>query len=176
MTDAERERRARVTADPGTDVGTAPVVVSGSDGEMEWRARGAARVRAPDGSVVAATIASQPPVGPDRAPGVEVVVDGWRFVFRVEDARRAELRERATRGGSALAAAGPVEVRTPIAGRIISVGVAAGDAVELGQPLLVVEAMKMQNEIRSPRPGVVRRVDVEAGRPVDAGDILLVVE
>jgi biotin carboxyl carrier protein len=169
-------RALRVTADPATDPVAEPVIVGVGDGRIERRAGGQARARLSDGSLVDATIGEESPVDGNRPPTVEVVVDGWRFVFRVEGARRAELRERASRAGSTLAAAGPVEVRTPIPGRIVSVAVAAGDAVEVGQPLLVVEAMKMQNEVRAPRAGAVRRVDVEAGRPVDAGDVLLVIE
>jgi hypothetical protein len=51
-----------------------------------------------------------------------------------------------------------------------------GDAVEGGQPLLVIEAMKMQNEVRAPRAGTVGRVAAAEGRPVELGDLLLVLE
>ena len=63
-----------------------------------------------------------------------------------------------------------------IPGRVASVAAAVGDAVEEGSPLLVIEAMKMQNEIRAPRAGTLTRVVVEAGRNVDAGDLLVVIE
>jgi biotin carboxyl carrier protein len=168
--------RVRVTADAATDAADEPVVVGAGDAQIERRTDRRVRARLSDGSVVDATIGDQSAVDGSGRPAVEVVVDGWRFVFRVEGARRAELRERAGRAGSTLAATGPVEVRTPIPGRIVSVAVAAGDTVDLGQPLLVVEAMKMQNEVTAPRAGAVRRVEVEAGRPVDAGDLLLVIE
>ena len=52
--------------------------------------------------------------------------------------------------------------------------VTAGDAVSAGQQLLVVEAMKMQNELRAPRDGTVERVAVAAGRTIEVGDLLLV--
>ncbi len=112
---------------------------------------------------------------PDGARLVEVVVDGWRFELEVEDAARAELRRRATRAPDAATASGPTEIRAIIPGRVAAVHVAAGDTVEAGRSLLVVEAMKMQNEIRAPRPGTVKRVAVAAGETIDLGDLLVVV-
>jgi biotin carboxyl carrier protein len=107
----------------------------------------------------------------------EVVVDGWRFEFEVEDADRAELRARAARDRAGLSGGGgPLEIRAIIPGRIASVAVVAGDAVEAGQTLLAVEAMKMQNELRAPRAGSVGRVAVAAGATVELGDLLLVLE
>ena len=61
-----------------------------------------------------------------------------------------------------------------IPGRVAAVAVAVGDAVTAGQTLLVVEAMKMQNELRSPRDGVVERVAVAVGETIDLGDLLVV--
>jgi biotin carboxyl carrier protein len=108
---------------------------------------------------------------------LEVVVDGWRFEFDVEDAARAELRERASRDRSAgLGAGEPLEIRAIIPGRIASVAVTSGDTVELGQTLLAVEAMKMQNELRAPRAGTVTRVVAAAGTTVELGDLLVVLE
>lgn len=106
---------------------------------------------------------------------VEVVVDGWRFEFEVEDDARATLRQRATRGPDAGAGTrGPLEIRAIIPGRVASVAVVAGDAVVAGQPLLVVEAMKMQNELKAPRDGVVDRVGAAPGATIDIGDVLIV--
>jgi biotin carboxyl carrier protein len=116
---------------------------------------------------------------PDRAGRqiVEVVVDGWRFEFVVEDAARAELRERGSRDRTTHVGAGEsLEIRAIIPGRIASVAVAPGDAVELGQPLLAVEAMKMQNELRAPRAGTVARVVATAGATVELGDLMIVLE
>ncbi len=105
----------------------------------------------------------------------EVVVDGWRIELEVESAARAALRERARRGEAGVGHGGPTEVRAIIPGRIVSVSVEPGDAVVAGQQLLVVEAMKMQNELRSPRDGVVARVAVAPGQTIEIGDVLLVV-
>ena len=109
----------------------------------------------------------------------EVVIDGWRFELEIEPAARARLRERALRGaGGAGGAArsGPTEVRAMIPGVIIAVTVHAGDAVTAGQPLVVVEAMKMENEIRAPRSGAITRLAVVPGQTVDLGDLLAVVD
>jgi biotin carboxyl carrier protein len=105
----------------------------------------------------------------------EVLVDGFRFEVEVESARRVKLRERATRGRSATATDGPVEVRAVIPGKVLSVSVAPGDVVEPGQELLVVEAMKMQNELRSPRGGTIDRVGITPGASIEVGDILVVI-
>ena len=112
------------------------------------------------------------PSGVDR---VEVVVDGWRFELEVEDAARAELRRRATRARDDVAASGPTDIRAIIPGRVAAVRVVEGDVVEAGQSLLVVEAMKMQNELRAPRAGTVRQVAVGEGQTIENGDLLVVV-
>jgi biotin carboxyl carrier protein len=106
---------------------------------------------------------------------LEVVVDGWRFELDVEDADRADLRRRATRARDAAATSGPTEIRAIIPGRIAAVRVAPGDVVVAGDTLLVIEAMKMQNELRSPRDGTVARVAVGESQTIDAGDLLVVV-
>jgi biotin carboxyl carrier protein len=107
---------------------------------------------------------------------LEVVIDGWRFELDVESAARARLRERATSGRAVDGHGGPSEVRAIIPGRVISVDVADGDAVEAGGRLLVLEAMKMQNEVRAPRGGRVAGVAVGRGQTVELGDVLLVIE
>ena len=107
---------------------------------------------------------------------VEVVVDGWRFELEVEPAERAALRERARRGGSSAGAAGPLEIRAIIPGRVVSLSVQPGQRVRAGDRLLVLEAMKMQNELRAPRDGTVGRVAVLAGQTVELGDVLLTLE
>lgn len=72
--------------------------------------------------------------------------------------------------------AGEEKVTAPIAGTILSVKVKAGDKVKLGDALLVLEAMKMENNIPSPRDGVVKEVHVSEGKTVKFGDLLLVIE
>lgn len=106
----------------------------------------------------------------------EIVVDGWRVEVQIESARHAELRERARRGRPEAGRGGPTEVRAIIPGRVVSVSVAPGDTVRAGGQLLVVEAMKMQNELRAPRDGIVGSVSVETGETIEIGDLLLVIE
>ena len=116
------------------------------------------------------------PGGPTR--GVlrqEVVVGGWRVEVEIEAASRAALRERARRGREEMAHSGPTEVHATIPGVIVSVSVTPGDAVSAGQQLLVVEAMKMQNELRAPRDGSIERVAVVVGQTIEVGDLLLVI-
>ena len=72
-------------------------------------------------------------------------------------------------------AEGRQQIVAPMPGKIVRVLVQAGDRVEAGQGLLVVEAMKMQNEIRSPKSGIVERILASAGQPVNAGEILCVI-
>jgi glutaconyl-CoA/methylmalonyl-CoA decarboxylase subunit gamma len=105
---------------------------------------------------------------------VEVVAGGWRFELEVEPAHRAALRERATRAASAVGSGGAMEVRAMIPGRVVAVAVAAGDTVKRGSQLLVVEAMKMQNEVPAPADAIVDRVSVGPGDTVELGDLLVV--
>ena len=73
-------------------------------------------------------------------------------------------------------ASGRQEIRAPMPGKVVEVLVVAGEAVKAGQPVLLFEAMKMQNELRSPHDGVVATIAVSAGRAVDAREILYVLE
>ncbi|HEY3523124.1 MAG TPA: biotin/lipoyl-containing protein [Candidatus Limnocylindrales bacterium] len=114
--------------------------------------------------------------GTDGIRRREVVVGGWRIEVQVEPERRAALRERARRGGAASGQAGPTQVHAAIPGRVVAVRVAPGDQVETGQAVLVVEAMKMQNEVRAPRDGTVRSIAVGPGTNLEVGDLLLVIE
>ncbi len=105
----------------------------------------------------------------------EVLVDGFRFLVEAEDERLAALRERASKGRAGGGQAGPLQVKAIIPGKVVAVSVAAGDEVTAGQQLLVVEAMKMQNELRAPRDGTIERVDVAAGVNIEIGDLLVVI-
>jgi biotin carboxyl carrier protein len=69
-------------------------------------------------------------------------------------------------------AEGRQQIVAPMPGKVVRVLVQAGDRVEAGQGLFVVEAMKMQNEIRSPKSGTVERILATEGQPVNAGEVL----
>jgi biotin carboxyl carrier protein len=77
---------------------------------------------------------------------------------------------------SVVEAEGRQQIIAPMPGKVIRILVAAGDVVEAGQGLAVIEAMKMQNEIKSPKSGLVERVIVMEGQNVNAGEILAWVE
>lgn len=99
--------------------------------------------------------------------GTQIARGMTRAEPRVETER--DRAKRARTGGGASTA----EVRAPMPGRIVAVHVKPGDEVEPGAPLVVVEAMKMENEIRSPRKGRVAEVPVQMGASVE-GKALLV--
>ena len=80
------------------------------------------------------------------------------------------------RGKTAAHADGEQRIVAPMPGRVVRILVAAGDEVELRQPVIVVEAMKMENELRAPKAGRVKEVAVEAGASVESGRLLLVIE
>jgi len=100
----------------------------------------------------------------------EVQVEGDSYRIAVADPRRRE------RGGSQLAIAGKQIVRAPMPGKVIRLLVVSGEVIEAGQGVVVVEAMKMQNEVKSPKAGTVQKVSVEVGQAVNAGDTLVIVE
>jgi biotin carboxyl carrier protein len=150
------------------------------------RAAGEVLAEVETGDQAAPTAAARPGERPIVVPAarpsatrgrtaVEVVVGGWRFELEVEDAALANLRERATANRETAIHHGPTEVRAIIPGRVVSVAVAAGDTVVVGQRLLAVEAMKMENELRSPRAGTVDRVATAVGQTVELGDPLVVI-
>jgi biotin carboxyl carrier protein len=131
----------------------------------------------PDGIPPGVVVGAVSPLDPAGRRVIEVVVDGWRFELIAEDAARADLRGRATSDpAGAATGGGPLEIRAIIPGRVIAVAVVPGDAVAAGDALLVVEAMKMQNELRAPRAGSIARVLVGAGSTVEVGDVLVVLE
>jgi biotin carboxyl carrier protein len=96
-------------------------------------------------------------------PDVEVVVRGYRGRLRVENARaRSAARLRAATGGH-----GEKVVKSPMPGRVVKVLVGVGEAVRAGQGLVVLEAMKMENEVVARAAGTVAKVHVTAGTAVE---------
>ncbi len=93
------------------------------------------------------------------------------FSFRVVDPRRSESMQRTEEGP-----AGVKRICAEMPGKIVRILVHEGDVVVFNQSLLVLEAMKMQNEIRAPQNGVVKEVAAVAGNAVNTGDFLLSIE
>lgn len=83
---------------------------------------------------------------------------------------------RQKKAGSGAAGTGPQRITSPMPGKVVRVLVKAGEDVKARQGLVVVEAMKMENELRAGRDGRVREVSVAEGQSVDAGTVLLIVD
>ena len=102
--------------------------------------------------------------------GLVVVIDGFRFEMEVRDPRRWS-RKTSAHGGE-----GVLTIAAPMPGKVVRVLVSPGDAVEAGQGLLVVEAMKMQNEMKAARAGRILTVTAKEGATVSAGEVLATIE
>jgi biotin carboxyl carrier protein len=102
--------------------------------------------------------------------GLSAEACGRRFTVAVLDPRDT------SRGSRASIGSGRQSVAAPMPGKVIRVLVSAGDTVEAGQGLVVVEAMKMQNEMKAAHPGRVVEIRAHAGETVGAGDTLLILE
>lgn len=102
--------------------------------------------------------------------GAGIQVNGRAFAVEVFDPR--ETRARKTGG----AGEGRRNIVSMMPGKVVRLLVAAGDAVEAGQGLIVVEAMKMQNEMKSPKAGRVAELRTQAGATVAPGEVLAVIE
>jgi biotin carboxyl carrier protein len=117
-----------------------------------------------DGRSYVATVA-------EREGVCAVEVDGEAYTIAVEEQTRHLLR---TRGGAALDADGQTLV-APMPGRITHIAVVPGDRVAPGATVVVIEAMKMENELKAASAGTVREVRVQAGAAVNPGDVLVVI-
>jgi len=102
--------------------------------------------------------------------GVVVVIDGYRFEIEVRDPRRWTRKSGGSRD------AGVQRITAPMPGKVIRVLISPGDAVEAGQGLVVVEAMKMQNELKALRAGKAVSVSAREGATVAAGEVLATIE
>jgi biotin carboxyl carrier protein len=99
-----------------------------------------------------------------------VVVNGKRIPVAARD--KKHLRGQA----GAAAASGQVKLLAPMPGKVVCVLLSAGDEVAARQGVLVVEAMKMQNEVQSPKAGKIAEIKISEGQTVNAGDVLAVIE
>jgi len=110
----------------------------------------------------------------DRGRGELVVhADGTLIAITVLDRRGSWSRRGHDQG---MAGAGPRVIVAPMSGRVVKLLVQPGDVVAARQGLIVVEAMKMENELRAPREGRVTEVRASEGMPVEANAILIVME
>jgi biotin carboxyl carrier protein len=106
------------------------------------------------------------------APGrYTLSIGGHRFEAEALDDRARAIREMAAKAGAV--ASGPAPLKAPMPGLIVRIHVAPGDRVAAGDPLIVMEAMKMENELRAPAAGTVRAISVTPGTAVEKGALLV---
>jgi biotin carboxyl carrier protein len=161
------------------------VSISGKTRMVEFERNGDGWQAKLDGETVAADVVETSPntfsvllsgqahqicVTPSSGGELQLQTGGFEFTAEVFDPRSWRGRRHA-----GAEAEGRQQIAAPMPGKVVRLLVKAGDAVETGQGLLVVEAMKMQNEIRSPKNGTVERILVGEGQAVNAGDALCVV-
>jgi biotin carboxyl carrier protein len=105
------------------------------------------------------------------ARGTQIWVGGTGVPVEVRDPRSLRARRAAVSAGE-----GPQKLVASMPGKVVRVLRSADDAVEPGEGILVVEAMKMQNELKSPKKGIIRQILAKEGAAVNAGDVLAIVE
>lgn len=105
-----------------------------------------------------------------RVEGDEIVIGEYRFRYEIDDPRQWKRSQGS--GG----AHGKISITAPMPGRIVRVLAAAGELVVAGQGIVVIEAMKMQNELKAPRDGRVTAIEVREDDRVNAGAILATIE
>lgn len=158
------------------DSATVPVDVTGQDGRFQVTVEGRmlevdAR-RAAEG-IWSLLIAGESLVADvSEEDGVFVVqVDGETYRIRVEEETRYIIR---TRGGATVH--GGQVLKAPMPGRVTAIQVEVGQEVQPGDGLIILEAMKMENEFDATGRGTVREIRVQVGQAVNPGDILVVIE
>jgi biotin carboxyl carrier protein len=102
------------------------------------------------------------------AEGFAVLIRGDRFDVELKNAVKGVALNKAVH-------AGPLKLTAPMPGKIVKVLVNPGDAVEAGRGVLVMEAMKMENELKAARAGTVQEIRVKEGQAVEMGALLLVI-
>ena len=107
-------------------------------------------------------------VSPD---GKQVVIGGHEFQVEIADPKRLRGAGADHEHGDGVA-----EIKTAMPGKVVRILVAVGAEVKKGDGVIVVEAMKMQNEMKSPKTGTVAKINAAEGDTVAAGDILVVIE
>jgi pyruvate carboxylase subunit B len=100
-------------------------------------------------------------------------VDGYRFEGEALDERTRAIRDIT---GASARASGPAPVIAPMPGLVVRVNVTVGERVEAGQGVIVMEAMKMENELRASVGGIVKAVHAAVGKPVEKGAMLVELE
>jgi len=166
----EREHEARVDNSQGSaqDSATARrVTVDGEDFAVQRTPGGGFVVRNGEGVQVCVTLDGQ------RSP-TSAHIPGRSALLEVQTSQAAALSAAMAMGGAGGAAA--AQIKAPMPGRVVRILVAEGDTVAKGTPVIIVEAMKMENEMYAAAAGVVRRIAVAEGETVDPGQLLCELE
>ncbi|MEM6993841.1 MAG: biotin/lipoyl-containing protein [Myxococcota bacterium] len=159
------------SGDGGTDGGTDGATRVTVDGQTRWVTDGAGGVQlvraSPSGSQVRVSL-------PDGPRPQSASTPGQTHDVLVRTARQAahDDAEAAASGASG----GRARIEAPMPGRVVKVLVVDGEAVDVGAALVIVEAMKMENEVRAPVAGRVTQLSVEAGATVEPGQVMCVLE
>jgi pyruvate carboxylase subunit B len=176
--------RAITVETPEPDGPAERASVDGVEAALDWRAVGGALARVVDGAraghfsllvgqasydVYALDLGEAPDSDGERA--FEITVRGRTYPVRLRDERARALRQ--LTGGARHS--GDAVIRAPMPGLVSNVLAEEGQPVERGQPVVVLEAMKMENDLTTPRAGVVKSVRVAKGQTVSQGDTLVVI-
>ncbi len=102
-----------------------------------------------------------------------ILIEGELYVVNVQDERTRKL---ARAVGTVAVPSGEISVKAPMPGMVRGVPVAVGEAISARQGVVVLEAMKMENELRAPRAGTVKEIRVKPGDRVDQGQVLVVIK
>jgi biotin carboxyl carrier protein len=136
-----------------------PVPATAEKSDLTTSGRGATTIRIGDRSVELWLEGAPPKLG--------VIADGQRFFAAVESERmRIRAANKPVGGGEG-------DIKSPMPGRVVRVLVKDGDEVESGVPVIVVEAMKMENELGATRAGKIKKVHVAVGATVESGTLLV---
>jgi biotin carboxyl carrier protein len=109
--------------------------------------------------------------GDAAAAAPRVVIGEESFAYEVRDPRSLGARR-----AKAAASDGPKKIKAPMPGKVVRIIAPEGTAVEAGHGVIVIEAMKMQNELKSPKAGIVKKIMAAEGATVNAGDALAEIE
>jgi biotin carboxyl carrier protein len=170
--DARRDGDRWIVTLGGRELGIDIVEIGGRWSMLIGGAAGSGSAAAGIGSVLRSF---EVVVEPRGASGYEVFVNGAAFPLTIADPRNAFIR-RSAADSDRPAVGGSTKVFSPMPGRVVKVLVAPGEAVTARQPLVIIEAMKMENELRAPRAGTVSAVQVSEGQLVEAHAVLVVME
>jgi biotin carboxyl carrier protein len=141
--------------------------IEGRSYDLVFRRAGDSFLLEDDGRIFNCRIDSSPEAGRP----LDVVIGTRRYEVTLIDPKR--LRSSNETGADTGDAA---RIIAPMPGKVVRVLVAAGDQIEINAGVVVVEAMKMQNEMKSPKTGIVTAMKVEPGATVNAGDVLAIIE